>query len=205
MTSDGGVGVEDGVVPEIEGSSDDCLVTLVARYDEAALAEIYRRHGAAVYGLARRILRGSEEADDIAQEVFLRLWNQPQRFDSERGSLRTYLLTQTHARAVELIRSQTSRRRREVADYERAAPVGYDLEREIWDHAVAEAIHRGLGALPTDERRAIELAYFGGCSYTEVAAQLQQPEGTVKSRIRNGMRRIRAQLLETGIVGAERA
>jgi RNA polymerase sigma-70 factor, ECF subfamily len=191
-------------VRNIEGLSDDRLVTLIARYDEQALAEIYRRHGGAVYGLARRVLNGSEEADDVTQEVFLRLWRQPDRFDIERGTLRTYLLTQTHARAVDIIRSHTARRRREVTDFDRTAPITYDLEREIWDLAVADAVRQGLNALPIEERRAIELAYFGGCSYVEVAERLQQPEGTVKSRIRNGMRRIRAELLDVGIVGADR-
>src|ERR1700729_168767 len=90
--------------------SDAQLVTSIARYSEIALAEIYRRHGGAVYGLARRVLSNAAEAEDVTQEVFLRLWNQPDRFDPSRGSLRAFLLAQAHGRAVDAIRSLTSRR-----------------------------------------------------------------------------------------------
>jgi RNA polymerase sigma-70 factor, ECF subfamily len=189
-------------VRDVTGLSDARLVTLIARYDEAALAEVYRRHGGAVYGLARRVLNGSEEAEDVTQEIFLRLWNEPDRFDSERGTLRTYLLTKTHGRAVDVIRSHTSRQRREVTDAEQGIVIDGDLERQILDLAVADEVQRALTSLPSEERMAIELAYFGGYTYTEVAERLQQPEGTVKSRIRSGMRRMRGQLLEVGIAGA---
>jgi len=191
-------------VGDLEALSDAQLVLLIARCDEGALAETYRRHGGAVYGLSRRILNGAEEAEDVTQEVFLRLWNAPERFDAERGTLRTYLLTQAHARAVDIIRSTTSRRRREAGDADRVRVQEYDLERQIWDLALAGEVQRALSGLPPEERRAIELAYFGGYSYTEVAEQLAQPEGTVKSRIRNGMRRMREQLREVGIAGADR-
>lgn len=188
----------------VEGLSDAQLVMLIARRDEGALAEVYRRHGAAVYGLARRVLNGADQAEDVTQEVFLRLWNGPERFDSERGTLRTFLLTMAHSRAVDLIRSATSRKRREITDTEQSRALEYDLERQIWDLAVADEVQRALGTLPPEERRVIELAYFGGWTYAEVAEQLQQPEGTVKSRIRNGMRRMREQLQEMGIAGVDR-
>ncbi len=188
---------------DLTSVSDARLVTSIARYDQAALAEVYRRHGGAVYGLARRVLNEGHEAEDVTQEVFLRLWNEPDRFDPERGTLRTYLLTQTHGRAVDVIRSVTSRRRREHADADGARRVDGDLERQIWDLAVADEVQRALVTLPAEERAAIELAYFGGFTYTEVAERLQQPEGTVKSRIRNGMRRMRGALLEVGIAGAD--
>src|SRR6202453_2141912 len=99
---------------DIREVSDAQLVTMIARYNEVALAETYRRHGGAVCGLAHRVLNGAAEAEDVTQEVFLRLWNQPERFDPSRGSLRSYLLTQAHARAVDVIRSLNSSRRREV-------------------------------------------------------------------------------------------
>src|SRR5580700_8219711 len=95
---------------EIQEVSDAQLVTAVARYSEVALAEVYRRHGGAVYGLARRVLSNTTEAEDVTQEVFLRLWNQPDKFDPSRGSLRSYLLAQSHARSVDAIRSHNSRR-----------------------------------------------------------------------------------------------
>src|ERR1700678_3226548 len=101
---------------DIREVSDAQLVTMIARYNEVALAETYRRHGGAVFGLARRVLNSAAEAEDVTQEVFLRLWNQPERFDATRGSLRSFLLAQSHARAVDAIRSLNSRRQREAKD-----------------------------------------------------------------------------------------
>ncbi|MHB2029495.1 MAG: sigma-70 family RNA polymerase sigma factor [Acidimicrobiales bacterium] len=189
---------------DLSEASDAQLVTRIARYDEVALAEIYRRHGGAVYGLARRVLQNGTEAEDVAQEVFLRLWNQPERFDSSRGTLRSYLLAQSHARAVDTIRSLNAARRRELTDAQRTARSGYDLQHEAWDLMLSEEIVRALSELPEDERRAIELAYFQGHTYVEVAALLNEPEGTIKSRIRNGMRRMRGELARSGIEGADR-
>ena len=183
--------------------SDAQLVTSIARYSEVALAEVYRRHGGAVYGLARRVLNNAAEAEDVTQEVFLRLWNQPDRFDAARGSLRSFLLAQSHARAVDAVRSLNSRRLREVRDARRTATTGYDMQHEVWDLALADQVARALGELPEEERRAIELAYFEGHTYIEVAQLLDQPEGTIKSRIRNGMRRMRAVLVEAGVQGVD--
>jgi RNA polymerase sigma-70 factor, ECF subfamily len=183
--------------------SDAQLVTSIARYSEIALAEVYRRHGGAVYGLARRVLNNAHEAEDVTQEVFLRLWNRPDRFDPGRGTLRSFLLTQSHGRAVDAVRSLNARRLRESGEARRTATAEYDMQHEAWDLAVADQVARALGDLPDDERRAIELAYFDGHTYVEVADLLGQPEGTVKSRIRNGMRRMRALLVDAGVQGAD--
>ncbi len=183
--------------------SDAQLVTSIARYSEIALAEVYRRHGGAVYGLARRVLNNAHEAEDVTQEVFLRLWNRPDRFDPGRGTLRSFLLTQSHGRAVDAVRSLNARRLRESGEARRTATAEYDMQHEVWDLAVADQVARALGDLPDDERRAIELAYFEGHTYVEVADLLGQPEGTVKSRIRNGMRRMRALLVDAGVQGAD--
>jgi RNA polymerase sigma-70 factor (ECF subfamily) len=188
---------------EIGQVSDAQLVTSIARYSEVALAEVYRRHGGAVYGLARRVLNNAAEAEDVTQEVFLRLWNQPDRFDATRGSLRSFLLAQSHARAVDAVRSLNSRRLREAKDARRTAHTEYDMQHEVWDLALADQVARALGELPDEERQVIELAYFEGHTYVEVANLLDQPEGTVKSRIRNGMRRMRAVLVEAGIQGVD--
>jgi RNA polymerase sigma-70 factor, ECF subfamily len=188
---------------QIGDVSDAQLVTAVARYSEVALAEVYRRHGGAVYGLARRVLNNESEAQDVTQEVFLRLWNQPDRFDPERGTLRSFLLAQSHARAVDAIRSLNARRSREVKDAQRTATAQYDVSHEAWDLALADKVSGALADLPKDERRAIELAYFDGRTYVEVAELLDIPEGTIKSRIRNGMRRMRATLVEAGIQGVD--
>ena len=188
---------------QIGDVSDAQLVTAVARYSEVALAEVYRRHGGAVYGLARRVLNNESEAQDVTQEVFLRLWNQPDRFDPGRGSLRAFLLAQSHARAVDAIRSLNARRAREAKDAQRTASAEYDVSHEAWDLALADKVSGALADLPKDERRAIELAYFDGRTYVEVAELLDAPEGTIKSRIRNGMRRMRSVLVEAGIQGVE--
>ena len=190
-------------MPPIDEVSDAQLVTSIARYSEVALAEAYRRHGGAVFGLAKRVLMNPTEAEDVTQEVFLRLWNQPDRFDPARGSLRAFLMAQAHGRAVDAVRSTSSRRRREARDAMRTAEAAYDMQREVWDLALADQVAQAMGELPEDERRAIELAYFDGRTYREVAQLLDQPEGTVKSRIRNGMRRMRAVLARAGVRGVD--
>jgi RNA polymerase sigma-70 factor (ECF subfamily) len=190
-------------MPRIDEMSDAQLVTSVARYSEVALAEAYRRHGGAVFGLAKRVLNNPTDAEDVTQEVFLRLWNQPDRFDPARGSLRSFLLAQAHGRAVDAVRSSSSRRAREARDALRTAESPYDMQREVWDLAVADQVASAMGELPEEERRAIELAYFDGHTYREVAELLDQPEGTVKSRIRNGMRRMRPVLADAGVRGVD--
>ncbi len=181
--------------------TDAGLVVAISRYREEALAEAYRRHAGAVYGLARRLLSDETLAEEIVQEVFLRLWDTPEKFDPGRGSLRSFLLAQCHGRAVDLLRAETARRRREEKDQRRTAEAGYDLELEVWDLAVAEHVKDALVGLPEGERRAIELAYFGGHTYREVAVMLDQPEGTVKSRIRAGLKRLRTELVGSGVGG----
>lgn len=182
-------------------SSDAALVVSVGRWSEDALAELFRRHGGAVLSLARRVLSGDRAgAEEVTQEVFLKLWQQPERFDSQRGSLRSYLLTQAHTRAVDRLRSESARRRRETADAtSRAQEPVDDLERQVADLAIAEHVRSAMEQLPDAERQAIVLAYFGGHTYREVAELLDQPEGTVKSRIRTGLRRLKEALAAEGV------
>jgi RNA polymerase sigma-70 factor (ECF subfamily) len=184
--------------------SDAAVVVAIGRYRQDALAEAYRRHAGAVFALARRVLGDDAAAEEVVQEVFLRLWNMPERFDPGRGSLRSFLLAQAHGRAVDQLRSETSRKRREERDARSTAEAGYDLEREVWDMAVADRVKAAVDALPSDERRAIELAYFGGHTYREVAVTLGHPEGTVKSRIRSGLRRLRSGLGDEELAWTDR-
>lgn len=203
MSDRSGVGAEDDVPIDLKEQSDAALVLGIARYRQDALAEVYRRHAGAIYSLAARVVGDAGNAEEVVQEVLLKLWTAPERFDPERGSLRSFLLTQAHSRAVDAIRRDGSRRRREETEVQRAAESGYDLEHEVWDLAVAEQVRGAMQALPDTERRPIELAYFGGHSYREVAVMLEEPEGTVKSRIRSGLRRLRTELQGAGILGAE--
>jgi RNA polymerase sigma-70 factor (ECF subfamily) len=183
-------------------SDDATLAAAIAARDERALAEVYRRHGPNCFALARRVLVDRTLAEEVVQEIFVRLWNAPERFDPTRGSLRSFLVAQAHGRSVDLLRAETARRRREARDAMQRSEPAVDLEREIIDLNEGETIREALAALPEGERVAIELAYFGGHTYREVAARLEQPEGTVKSRIRSGLLRLRAALVDAGITGS---
>lgn len=183
----------------LEQSSDGALAIAISRWRQGALAEAYRRHGGAIFALARRVLGSHNLAEEVVQEVFVRLWYETERFDPERGSLRSYLLAQTHGRAVDLLRSETARRQREQNQALQVPSEPYHLESEVEALTVAEHVRDALQSLPEPERRAIEMAYFGGRTYREVAKFLGEPEGTVKSRIRAGLRRVRAALVDAGV------
>jgi RNA polymerase sigma-70 factor (ECF subfamily) len=193
------------MVRALSDASDAALVVAIGRWHDDALAEVFRRHGGAVFALARRVLGDAGRAEEIVQEVFVRLWHAPERFDPERGSLRSFLLAQAHGRSVDLLRSDSARADREARQARAAAESGYDLEHEVWDLAVAEHVREAVMGLPEDERKAIELAYFGGRTYRQVAAELGAPEGTVKSRIRSGLKRMRTLLSDaaTGVTWSE--
>ncbi|HEX2048828.1 MAG TPA: sigma-70 family RNA polymerase sigma factor [Acidimicrobiales bacterium] len=186
-------------IENLRDAGDAALVVAIGRWREDALAEVYRRHGGAAFALALRLLNDRQLAEEVLQEVFVRLWNTPERFDPARGSLRAYLLAQTHGRAVDLLRSETARRRREEREARESTSLGPDIEREVIDLTVSEKVKEVVAGLPADERRAIELAYFGGHTYRQVAVLLEAPEGTVKSRIRSGLRRLRTELAEAGV------
>jgi RNA polymerase sigma-70 factor, ECF subfamily len=184
--------------PAYTALSDGDLVVAIGSLDEGALGEVYQRHAGSVFSLASRVLLERTLAEEIVQEVFLRLWEHPERFDGIRGSLRAFLLMETHARSVDRIRAEERRRQREERA-QRDADTSYVLDLELRDLTVAEQIRQAVAELTDQEREAIELAYFGGKTYRQVAQLLEQPEGTIKSRIRTGLMRLRHRLLEQGI------
>lgn len=161
------------------------------------LAQAYERHGGAVFGLARRLLVDRALAEEVTQEVFLRLWNRPDRFDATRGSLRSFLLADCHGRCLDLIRAESSRRHREerLAVLDLRDTGSEDIAGEVCSTEAAGQIRAALTVLSEREREAITLAYFGGNTYREVAALLHTPVGTVKSRIRAGLTRLRSELV----------
>ncbi len=182
----------------LEDLDDAALVAAVAASNGEALKVLYRRHGSPIYALARRLL-DEQGAEEIVQEVFLRLWNQPERFDPARGALRSFLFKQTHSRAVERIRSETARRRREERHDRESGKRSGDIEQEAWELIRTELVKDALNGLSEGERDAINLAYFGGHTYREVAQLLDLPEGTVKSRIRQGLTKLAATFEATGM------
>ena len=191
------------VMEALSEVSDAQLVTSVACSSEPALAEIYRRHASAVYGLARRVLNNRVEAEDVTQETFLCLWKDPDHFKSSRRPLRSFLLAQAYGRAVDTVHSLNARQRREVQEAQRASSANYEFDRKVWDFALEDNVSKALDELPRDERQAIALAYYEGYTYVEVARSLAQPEGTIKSRIGKGMQRLRVALSAAGIQGVE--
>ncbi|HEU4894309.1 MAG TPA: sigma-70 family RNA polymerase sigma factor [Acidimicrobiia bacterium] len=176
-----------------ESSDDAVLVARISEGDESALEAIYRKYGGAVAFVARRVLRDEALAEDVVQDVFVSFWGSPDRFDVKRGSLRSYLLTIAHRRAVDIVRSEEARSRREETT---SSPDSIDLEDEVWARSQGEMVRAAVDGLGDDEKKAISLAYFSGLTYVEVAKRLDEPEGTVKSRIRTGMRKLSETLSE---------
>lgn len=178
--------------------SDEALVALVARGDDNAVAELYDRIGRMAYGLAYRVLRDARLAEDAVQEGFLAVWRTAATFSADRAKASTWILTLVHRRAVDLVRRE-ERRRTESLD----ATVGYEgasdpsAEEAAWLHFDRARVQDALKHLPDTQREAIELAYYGGFSQSELAERLGLPLGTIKSRMFAGLARLR-QLLDDG-------
>jgi RNA polymerase sigma factor (sigma-70 family) len=174
--------------------SDEALVALVARGDEGALAELYDRTGRIAYGLAFRVLRDERLAEDAVQEAFLGLWRTAAGFRPERAKASTWILTLVHRRAVDLVRREERRRTDPLDDDTRDAATSESAEDAAWIGFERDRIQGALRELPDTQREAIELAYYGGFSQSELAERLGIPLGTIKSRMFTGLERLRELL-----------
>lgn len=183
---------------EVLRDGDALLVERIRAGDDQALAAVYDQHGGLVYGLARRVARDEQLARDVTQEVFAYLWEMPHRVDLSRGSLRTYLALLAHRRAVDEVRRHEARFRAEaasaLAEPEDGPEAGViDAATRTWRKKHLTAL---LGMLPAEQRTAVQLAYYDGLTYVQVAQALGIPEGTAKSRLRSALARLRVLLTE---------
>jgi RNA polymerase sigma-70 factor (ECF subfamily) len=180
------------------GPSDEELLDRIAEHDEGAFELLYLRHADLVYSIALRVVADPGIAQDVAQEVFLRVWRQPTLFDVTRGRFVSWLMSVARNRAVDEVRSRGRRRLREVT----SAPAAEDpADPQAIDPQIAAQladeqaeVRAALALLPDDQRVAIELAYFGGMTQQEIAAVLDTPLGTIKTRVRLAMKKLRLTL-----------
>jgi RNA polymerase sigma factor (sigma-70 family) len=176
--------------------SDEAVVALVARSEEAALAELYDRHGRAAYALARRILRDPNLAEDAVQDAFLSIWRGAARFVPERAGALSWIMTLVHRRAVDLVRRE-QRRRTEPLDDVPAAAEG-SAEDAVWLRFERERVQAALRRLPDQQRETLELAYYGGFTQQQLAERLGRPLGTIKSQMYAALRNLH-EILEPSV------
>ena len=178
--------------------SDEALISLVASSDDEALAELYDRFGGVAYGLALRILRDDALAQDAVQDAFLGIWRTADRFLPERAKASTWILTLVHRRAVDLVRRENVRRGEPLEHApEPAAPETVEDEATLGFQR--RVVQEALKGLPPEQREALELAYYGGLTQSQLAERLGQPLGTIKSRMFMGLARLRDLLAQAGL------
>jgi RNA polymerase sigma-70 factor, ECF subfamily len=178
--------------------ADEDVMQLVRRGDARAFEVVYQRHSAAAFSLAYRMMGTRSGAEDVTQDAFLSMWRSGARYDPARGSVRTWVLGIVHHRAIDALRRAT------VHDKRRAGDEGIEERFEARERTEVEAARReeagtvrtALRSLPADQSQVIELAYFGGFTHTEIADMLDAPVGTVKGRMRLGLKKMRSQLGE---------
>jgi RNA polymerase sigma-70 factor (ECF subfamily) len=185
-------------VPAAPPSGDDSLEGLVAQVaggDEPAFAELYRRAAPAVFGLVTRVVRDPAQSEEVTQEVFVELWRTASRFDPARGTARSWILTCAHRRAVDRVRSAERAARRDDLAGRRDQGRPYDeVVEQVEAGLEREQVRRSLAALTELQREAVVLAYYGGYTHREIAELLGVPSGTVKTRLRDGLLRLRGHL-----------
>ncbi|MGH2874977.1 MAG: RNA polymerase sigma factor [Solirubrobacteraceae bacterium] len=186
-----------GARQDLRTLADEDLIRLVVSDDGAQAFEvIFDRHASAAFSLAYRMCGRRGTAEDIVQEAFLSLWRSGARYDPTRGSVRSWVLGVVHNRAIDLFRRETVRTDRDISDEGFAERIksGEDTETEVQRRQAAGQVRDALHGLPADQRRVIELAYFGGFTHSQIAEMLNLPAGTVKGRMRLGLTKMRAAL-----------
>ena len=178
----------------VGSTAEQSLALRLRAGDETALGELYDQHGRFVFGLALRVIGDRQAAEDVTQDVFVSMWENADRFDPERGTLRAFLGTLAHRRSVDLIRREEARRRREDKTSVDTAMI-VELQDGLDIEYTTNRVRDAMAALPAAQRLALELAYFKGHTYRQVAVVLGIPEGTAKSRLRLGLQRL-AEILQ---------
>jgi RNA polymerase sigma-70 factor (ECF subfamily) len=185
---------------DIRHLADEEVMHLVQHGDPRAFELLYDRHGGAAFSLAYRMTGNRTAAEDVSQEAFLSIWRSRLRYQAERGSVRTWVLGIVHNRAIDALRRSLVHERRRTSaegiEERQEAPERTDVEAARRDEA--RHVQSALDTLPEDQRRTIELAYFGGFSHSQIADMLDTPIGTVKGRMRLGLEKLRQQLAEVG-------
>jgi len=182
--------------PSLRDLADEELMQLVQRAEPSAFEVVYDRHSDAAFSLAYRMCGARTLAEDVLQEAFLSIWRSGARYDRRRGSVRTWILGITHHRAIDVLRRGVVQQRHRAGEegLEEQLVSEERTEVEAARRAEAREVRGALESLPSDQRRTIELAYFGGFTQTEIADMLELPLGTVKGRMRLGLEKLRSQL-----------
>jgi RNA polymerase sigma-70 factor (ECF subfamily) len=182
--------------------SDVALLQAIARGDEAALARLYDQYRVILFGLLVRILNSREEAEDVLQEVFLQVWRRAGDFDEQRGKPFTWLVTLTRSRAIDRLRALGSRQRLATSAAQEQPEEASDALKETYRSEQKEIVRRALADLPEEQRRTLLLAYFEGLTQSEIAAKINAPLGTVKTRMRSALTKLRETLgTQIGLLG----
>jgi RNA polymerase sigma-70 factor, ECF subfamily len=168
----------------------------MAAGDASALADLYDRHGRAVYSLACRILGDRTEAEDITQDVFSQAWRQAAQYDARRATAAGWLLMMSRTRSIDRLRARRTRPQTMAGDLPESADLAAGPEAGVIGAETAARLREALGGLPEPQRAAIELAYYGGLSHTDIAARLSLPLGTIKTRIRTGLLSLRSAMAD---------
>jgi RNA polymerase sigma-70 factor (ECF subfamily) len=180
--------------PELAQLTDTQILQAVAGGDEQALGQIYDRYRVILFGLLVRILSSREEAEDVLQEVFLQVWRRAGDFDENRGRPFTWLVTLARSRAIDRLRSRAARERLATASNQDAAEEVSDAASDAFRSEQRTLVSNALAQLPEEQKKPLMLAYFDGMTQSEIAEKLGAPLGTVKTRMRSGMNRLRELL-----------